>query len=118
MADFALFIGWGEIIAGREQQAARVFGETMEYFGRLQEQGEIASVEPFFLEPHGGDLNGFFLVRGERDKLAQLRASDAFGRVILRASMVAQHIGAIGGTTGAELNRQLDEFQQNAGDLT
>ncbi len=47
-----------------------MFGETMAYYGRIQQQGEIAGVEPFFLEPHGGDLGGFFLVRGDRDQLA------------------------------------------------
>ena len=107
MADHALFIGWGEIISGREQQAARVFGETMAYFGRLQQQGEIASVEPYFMEPHGGDLNGFFLLRGEIDALSRVRASEEFGRVILRATMVVQRMGVVAATTGQELERQL-----------
>jgi hypothetical protein len=112
MADYALFVGWGAVVTGREQQAARVFGETMEYFGRLQQQGEIGSVEPFFLEPHGGDLGGFFLLRGELDALARVRTSQEFGRVILRASMVVQNVGVVAATTGDELARQLGEFQQ------
>jgi hypothetical protein len=117
MADFAIFVGWGEVIAGREEQATRVFGETMEYFGRLQQQGEIASIEPFFLEPHGGDLNGFFLARGERDALSRIRNSEEFDRVVLRATMVVDHVGVVSATTGQELNRQLGEFQQNATEL-
>jgi hypothetical protein len=117
MADFALFVGWGEVVTGREQQAARVFGETMEYFGRLQQQGEIVGVEPFFLEPHGGDLGGFFLVRGERDALSRVRTSEDFGRVILRAGMVVHRMGVVGATTGEELARQLGEFQQHASEL-
>ena len=117
MADHALFVGWGEVVTGREHQATRVFGETMEYYGRLQQQGEIAGVEPFFLEPHGGDLGGFFLVRGEQDALARVRASEEFGRVILRATMVVSRVGVVAATTGAELARQLGEFQQQAADL-
>ena len=117
MADYALFVGWGEVVAGREHQAAGVFGETMAYFGRLQQEGQISGVEPFFLEPHGGDLGGFFLVRGEHEALARVRASDEFGRVILRAGMVAHHIGVVSAFTGEELNRQLAEFQQVAGDM-
>lgn len=89
----------------------------MDSFGQLMEQGTIERVESSFREPHGGDLNDFFVVRGERDKLAQVRASDAFGRVIPRASMVVQHIGGVSGTTGEELYRQLGEFQQDAADL-
>jgi hypothetical protein len=117
MADHALFIGWGATVVGREEQATRVFAETMEYFGRLQQEGQIAGVEPFFLEFHGGDLGGFFLVRGEQDALAQVRTSQEFGRVILRASLAVHHIGVVAATTGEELNRQLGEFQQVAGDL-
>ncbi len=47
MVDYALFVGWGETVPGREQHAARVFGETMEYSVRLQQQGKITGVEPF-----------------------------------------------------------------------
>ena len=110
MADHALFIGWGEIISGREQHATRVFGETMAYFGRLQQQGDIESVEPFFLEAHGGDLNGFFLVRGEVNDLSRVRNSEEFDNVILRATMVVQRMGVVSATTGQELERQIGNF--------
>jgi hypothetical protein len=112
MADHALFVGWGEPVTGREQKASQVFGESIDYFTRLQQQGEITAIEPFFLEPHGGGLGGFFLVRGERDALARLRTSEEFGRVILRASMVVHNIGVVAATTGEELARQVGEFQQ------
>ena len=117
MADHALFIGWGEIVPGREQTATRVFGESMEYFGQLQQAGEIERIEPFFLEPHGGDLNGFFLLRGERDALDRIRASEEFDRFVLKAGMVVQHVGVVSATTGAELNRQLGVFEQVTADL-
>lgn len=117
MADHALFVGWGEIVTGREQQAVQVFGETIQYYGRLQQQGEIGGFEPYFLEPHGGDLGGFILVRGERDQLAQLRTSEEFLRLIQRAAFVVHRIGVVAAFTGDELNRQLGEFQQQAAEL-
>jgi hypothetical protein len=117
MADHALFIGWGAIVPGREQIAPRVFGESMEYFGQLQQGGEIEGVEPFFLEPHGGDLSGFFLLRGEQDALDRIRASAEFDRVVLRAGLVVQHLGVVSATTGAELTRQLGVFEQETTDL-
>jgi len=117
MADHALFVGWGAVVTGREQQAATVFGETMAYFGRLQQQGEISGVDPFFLEPHGGELGGFFLLRGDLDALARIRTSQEFGRVILRASMVVHNIGVVAATTGDELARQLGDFQQLSGEF-
>ena len=65
MANAALVIGWGPVVPGREQKALQVFGEAIQYYTRLQQQGQIESFEPVALEPHGGDLNGFLLVRGD-----------------------------------------------------
>jgi hypothetical protein len=59
MAEAGLFVGFGLPVRGRERQAVKVFGEALEYYARLQQQGEIDSFETVFLEPHGGDLNGF-----------------------------------------------------------
>ncbi len=81
MATGALFIGWGPTVHGREQQALPVFNETVRYFAGLQQQGEIAGFEPVALEPHGGDLSGFLLVRGDREALARLRTGGEFVRV-------------------------------------
>ncbi len=114
MADHALFIGWGEVVPGREQQGAQVFTESLQFYGQLQQQGTIASVEAFFLEPHGGDLGGFFLVRGEQDQLAQLRTNVDFMRLIQRATFVVNRVGVVAAYTGDELTRQFGEFQQRA----
>ena len=49
MADDALFIGWGEVVRGREEKAVEVFGESIEYYGQLQQDGKIEGFEPYFL---------------------------------------------------------------------
>jgi hypothetical protein len=69
MANAAIFIGWGNVVRGRERKALQVFNEALHYWSGLQQQGEIESFEPVLLELHGGDLNGFILIRGDRDKL-------------------------------------------------
>ena len=76
MVDTALFIGWGWPVRGREQQSLQVFQEEVQYWTRLQQQGEIDRFEAYTLEPHGGDLNGFAILRGSPDKLNRLRYSD------------------------------------------
>src|SRR5437879_7182686 len=73
VTDAALFIGWGATAAGRERKAVELFGESLRFLTNLVTSGEVASVEPFFLEPHGGDLEGFFLVRGGREELNRIR---------------------------------------------
>ena len=35
MADAALFIGWGQVVRGREKRAIQGFNEGVEYWGGL-----------------------------------------------------------------------------------
>jgi hypothetical protein len=112
MADAGLFIGWGEVVRGRETQAIDVFNTTMEYFSGLQADGSIDSVDPVFLEPHGGDLQGFFLIRGEAEKLSELRVDPDFENVILRAGLYVDNIGVVGASTGARLERLMGQYTE------
>jgi hypothetical protein len=70
MAGEPLFIGWGAVVRGREKQALKVFQESMEYYGKLQQDGRIEGFDVLLLAPHGGDLNGFVILRGDRKALA------------------------------------------------
>ena|SRR5438876_1913623 len=107
MADAGLFIGWGDVARGREKEAVDLFNEIVAYYGRLQEDGEIESFEPVFLEPHGGDLTGFVLLRGDAEKLAALRVSDEFTQFSLRAGLVVDRFGVVGADLAERLQRQM-----------
>jgi hypothetical protein len=117
MANAALVIGWGPAVQGREQKALQVFGEAIQYYTRLQQRGEIDSFEPVALEPHGGDLLGFLLVRGDREKLNRVRSSDEFVRLNNRAGLVVNNFGVVSAFIGEELNRLFADFQTQASDL-
>ena len=78
MADNVLFIGWNRSVKGREQQAMQLFQKVIEYYGGLQADGRIESFEPVALAAHGGDLNGFILIKGEIGKLDEVRRDDTF----------------------------------------
>jgi hypothetical protein len=106
MADAGLFIGFGNPVRGREAQAVELFNEAVTWFGSLQEEGEIESFEPVFLEPHGGDLGGFILIRGEAEKLARLRVSEEFGQFVLRVGIHVENVGVV----GADLAERLQSF--------
>ena|SRR2546428_6700020 len=93
MADSGLFVGFFGPVRGREKQAVQVFNEAVGFYTKLQQDGEIESWDAVFLEPHGGDLGGFFLLRGERDKLAQIRAGDEFDQLNMRAGLVVEGFG-------------------------
>jgi hypothetical protein len=118
MADFGLFIGFGYPVRGRERQAIKVFNEALEYYARLQQQGEIESFESVFLEPHGGDIGGFTLVRGDWDKLASIRASDEFVRLSTRAQLIVEQFGVVGANLGERIGTQIGVFNEQVEDLT
>jgi hypothetical protein len=117
MADFGLFIGFGQPVRGREQKATQVFNEAVELWTRWQNDGTIESWQPVFLEPHGGDLGGFFLLWGERDKIAQVRGSDELARVATRAQLIVESFGIVGAETGDRISSQMQLFLEASGDL-
>jgi hypothetical protein len=113
----ALFVGWGTAVRGREQQALQVFQEAMEFNQRLQQQGEIDSFEAVQLEPHGGDLAGFVLMKGDVDKLARVRTNPEFVRLTTRAQLVVDNLGVTGAFLGEELQRLFEDLGQQAAAL-
>jgi hypothetical protein len=112
MADAGLFIGWGEVVRGREAEATELFDESLAFYGRLQEEGTIESFEPVFLEPHGGDLNGFILIRGDAEKLAALRVSEEFTQLSLRVGLIVDGFGVVGADFAARLQRQVEFYRE------
>ncbi len=115
MADAALFIGWGESIQGREERGLQVFSETLAYYASLQEEGRIESFEPVLLAPHGGGVGGFILLRGERDRLDQIRTSDEFERLTLKAELVVREVGVINALIGDSLAHGMELYQEALG---
>ena len=67
----------------------------MEYYSKLQAEGRIESFEPVILTAHGGDLNGFFLIRGEGKKLDELRREEDFINFVIEAGFCLDGFGVI-----------------------
>lgn len=118
MTSAAIFIGWGPVIVGREQQALQVFNEGLQYWARLQQQGEIESFEPVALEPHGGDLAGFLLIKGDRDKLSRLRFGEEWQRLNQRAIAVVSGLGVVDAHIGEGLQRLFASAQEASAELS
>ena len=115
MADAGLFIGFGNPVRGREGQAVELFNEVLAWYTRLQEEGEIESFEPVFLEPHGGDLGGFVLLRGEPEKLAAIRVSEEFMQYSTRALLVVDNFGVVGADLAGRLQKQMEFYTEQIG---
>lgn len=110
MAKGALFVGWGPAARGREQTALSLFQEATQFYARLQQQGDIDGFEAVALEPHGGDLNGFLLIKGDTEKLARLRVSPEFISLTARATLALDNIGVTGAFVGEGLDQLFAEY--------
>ncbi|MDA1314061.1 MAG: hypothetical protein O2968_12045 [Acidobacteria bacterium] len=100
MSTNAIHFGWNRTVPGREGTSAAHFEEFVQYLGGLQQQGSIMSFEVVLLNPHGGDLNGFFLIRGDGAKLTELVQSDEWLTHMMRAALHLEGSGAVMGATG------------------
>lgn len=117
MADAGLYIGWGAPVRGREAKGLEIFNDALAYYGRLQQEGVIEGFETAILEPHGGDLQGFILLRGSGEKLAQLRVDDEFVRMSTRASLIVEGLGVIGVSLGDGLEQAIGTYQEAISEL-
>ena len=116
MADVALFIGWGQVVRGREKRAVQVFNESVEYWGGLQGDGKIEDFEIVLLAPRG-DLAGFALLRGSQDQINALRADEEFDRRVARADLIIDSQGVIDALIGDGIARGMSQYQSEVDDL-
>ena len=117
MADAGLFIGWGEVVRGREEKAIQVFNETVQYYGGLQQEGRIESFDVCLLEPHGGDLAGFALLRGSQEQMDAVHNDEEFQRQLTRANLIVERLGIVPAAFGEEIGRQMSLYQNEVAEL-
>ena len=87
-----LVLGWNTSRTGRESISAAHFAEVIEFLTAHQKEGRIAGFEPVFLEPYGGGLQGFFLVRGTPAQLDSLQNHEVWIEHVTRAIL---HLDAV-----------------------
>ncbi len=87
-----------------------VFTTCEQYLGGLQQAGTIQSFEAVFLDIHGGDLNGFFIIRGESAQLDALATSEAWVAHMLRASLHLEGAGVVRGATGELVMKRMEHW--------
>ena len=107
MGSNVMLFGWNRSIPGREKFSAQHFEEFVRYLGGLQEKAVIHSFDVVFLDSHGGDLNGFFLIKGDTSKLDKLISAKEWTTHITRASMHLEGSGVIRGVTGDEVMKRM-----------
>jgi hypothetical protein len=112
-ADSILFIGWNRAVHGRERDSLEAFGTAIGFLTNQVGAGKVQSFEPVLLDRHGGDLNGFLLVRGSAANLAALADSDEFRDLVMHADMSVGGIGIVTGKIGEGLQREIARLQKH-----
>ena len=112
MADRALFVGFGQPVRGREERAVEVFNEFVAMFGRMQSDGRIEGMEVTLLDPHGGDLGGFFMVNGDERQCTTLMLDEEFRRACIDASLIVENFGVVGAATGETVGTEMAMYTE------
>ena len=110
MSSNVIFFGWNRSVPGRERMSAEHFQEFTEYLATQQRKGVIQSFEPVFLDPHGGDLNGFVLIRGDSAKLDGLIGSEEWTTHTVRALLHLDKSGTVRGAAGELIGQRMDTW--------
>lgn len=117
MSESALFVGWGQPVRGREKRSLDVFNDAVTYYAARLQDGSIESFDPVLLNPHGGDLQGFFLIKGSAQGLTTMMASEEFERLHVRAAMIVENLGIIQAFVDDGVLTQLGYFSDAAGEF-
>ena len=108
-----IFFAWNRAIPGREEISGAHFDEFVEYLATQARSGVIQGFDVVFLDPHGGDLNGFFLVRGDSGSLDALTATTEWAEHMTRATLHLEGSGAVRGSTGDSASARMEIWRKH-----
>ena len=106
-------MGWHEPRLGRESLAGELFTATLSFYQGKVDDGTIESFEPVILSRHGGDLNGFFFIKGNVDKLDALKQSSEFKDLTMKAIYCLDGYGLIDGFVGEGLQDIMQHWMKS-----
>jgi hypothetical protein len=112
MADSVLFVGFDSPVRGREERAVESFNDVVGMFGQMQQEGRVEGFDTVFLDPHGGDLGGFFLLRGTADQMDAVRHDDEFRRQMTIAQLLVDGLGFVDGQINEGIAREMQTYQE------
>ena len=113
MVDAGVVVGWDRPVPGKERAAVELFGTFTGYLNKLQKDGSIESWEPVLLNPHGGELNGFILIRGQRERLNEVVGTDDFRTYVVRGELALERFGVVNADIGPGVPRQMTVYSKN-----
>ena len=116
--EVGLIFKWGKPVLGREQQAIDLFAEVKEWIEDQYKKEVITYYEPFLYAT--GDLEaemGFWVIKGERDKLWKWREDETFRWLTMKAAFVMDHFQVEWLTVGEGIPEEIERSVKLLADL-
>jgi hypothetical protein len=111
MADRMLLIAWGAPVRGLESRAIEVFNEALGILGRMQQDGRIDGFDVSLLSPNG-EMDGFIMIRGSAEQIAELREDEEFQRNTVDAQLAVDNIRHLDGYTNESIAAQMEMYME------
>jgi hypothetical protein len=105
-----LLMGWNRAVAGREKDAMELFQSSLAFWTKKKEAKAIESFEPYIFTPHGGDMNGFFLVQGDPAKLDAIQHEKDYLNLTMQCGLVLDGFGTVRGFRGERLMQLMQDW--------
>jgi hypothetical protein len=67
------------------------------------------------LDPHGGDLGGFFMVHGSHEQCGALTMDQEFRRAVIDASLIVDNFGVVPAATGEGVSAEMGCTSRRSG---
>ena len=113
MSQNVIYFGWQGSVPGRENISGQHFDEFVAYLTKQQQAGIVDSWDVVFLDPTGSDANGFFLIKGNGDKLIPWYHGEEWANHMMRAGMHLQGVTSTMGVTGDELTKRMAKWKES-----
>ena len=117
MGTNVVLFGWSRSNPGRERLSAAHFEEFVKYLNGRKQTGAIEDFDIVFLDPHGGDLGGFFLAHGSAEQCAALQNDEEFRRAAVDASLIVENFGVVPAATGEGVGPEMAMYGEAVGKL-
>lgn len=111
-SDRVMFLSWDRPVPGREMAGMETFGQFTNWLGKQQTAGRIESFEPVLLDPHGEHLNGFVLVRGNYNNIAQIQNDEDYLNLMTRGTYEMQGLAVYNGSVGTAFQQRMTRWQK------
>ncbi|MDB4963003.1 MAG: hypothetical protein JWP01_3002 [Myxococcales bacterium] len=108
-----VMFGWNHPATGREAMASELFAHCVNWCEKQRSIGNIESFEPMFLQSHGGDLNGCFLIKGTHAQLDSLKSHDEWVDIVMRAGQCLTQVGVVDCYTGTTVQDMMSRWTRS-----